>query len=31
LEEVEIFEPGYAIEYDMLDPTQLKATLELKQ
>ena len=30
LEEVEIFEPGYAIEYDMLDPTQLKATLELK-
>ena len=31
LEEVEIFEPGYAIEYDMLDPTQLKATLELKK
>ena len=30
LEEVEIFEPGYAIEYDMVDPTQLKATLELK-
>ena len=30
LEEVEIIEPGYAIEYDMVDPTQLKATLELK-
>ena len=30
LEKVEIIEPGYAIEYDMLDPTQLKATLELK-
>ena len=30
LEEVEILEPGYAIEYDMVDPTQLKATLELK-
>ena len=30
LEEVEIFEPGYAIEYDMLDPRQLKSTLELK-
>ena len=30
LEKVEIIEPGYAIEYDMIDPTQLKATLELK-
>ena len=30
LEKVEIIEPGYAIEYDMLDPTQLKGTLELK-
>ena len=30
LEKVEIIEPGYAIEYDMLDPTQLKVTLELK-
>ena len=31
LEEVEIIEPGYAIEYDMVDPIQLKATLELKE
>jgi len=31
LEQVEIIEPGYAIEYDMLDPTQLKTTLELKK
>ena len=30
LEEVEILQPGYAIEYDMVHPTQLKATLELK-
>ena len=30
LEEVEILQPGYAIEYDMFNPTQLKATLELK-
>ena len=30
LEEVEILQPGYAIEYDMVNPTQLKATLELK-
>ena len=31
LEQVEIIEPGYAIEYDMLDPTQLKSSLELKK
>ena len=30
LEEVEILQSGYAIEYDMVNPTQLKATLELK-
>ena len=30
LEEVEILQPGYAIEYDMVHPTQLNATLELK-
>lgn len=30
LEKVEIFRPGYAIEYDYYDPTQLKATLETK-
>tara|TARA_B100000945_G_scaffold55808_1_gene41077 strand:- start:317 stop:2203 length:1887 start_codon:yes stop_codon:yes gene_type:complete len=30
LEEAEILQPGYAIEYDMVFPTQLKATLELK-
>lgn len=30
LENVEIFRPGYAIEYDYYDPTQLKATLETK-
>ena len=30
LEEVEILQPGYAIEYDMVNPIQLKATLELK-
>ena len=30
LEQVEIIEPGYAIEYDMVDPTQLKSSLELK-
>jgi tRNA uridine 5-carboxymethylaminomethyl modification enzyme len=30
LEEVEIFRPGYAIEYDFFQPTQLKNTLETK-
>ncbi|MGC1390016.1 MAG: tRNA uridine-5-carboxymethylaminomethyl(34) synthesis enzyme MnmG [Bacteroidales bacterium] len=30
LEEVEIFRPGYAIEYDFFQPTQLKYTLETK-
>ena len=30
LERVEIMRPGYAIEYDCVDPTQLKATLEFK-
>ncbi len=28
LKNVEIFRPGYAIEYDFFDPTQLKPTLE---
>lgn len=31
LEEVEIMRPGYAIEYDYVDPTQLAPTLELKK
>lgn len=31
LENVQIFRPGYAIEYDFFDPTQLKHTLETKQ
>jgi tRNA uridine 5-carboxymethylaminomethyl modification enzyme len=31
LEEVEIFRPGYAIEYDFFQPTQLKNTLETKK
>mgnify|MGYP001443963130 CR=1 FL=1 len=31
LERVEILQPGYAIEYDMVQPTQLKATLETKK
>lgn len=31
LEHVEIMRPGYAIEYDCVDPTQLKATLEFKK
>jgi tRNA uridine 5-carboxymethylaminomethyl modification enzyme len=29
-ERVEMFRPGYAIEYDFFDPTQLKSTLETK-
>jgi tRNA uridine 5-carboxymethylaminomethyl modification enzyme len=31
LEEVEIFRPGYAIEYDFFQPTQLYHTLETKK
>ncbi|MFN8206811.1 MAG: tRNA uridine-5-carboxymethylaminomethyl(34) synthesis enzyme MnmG [Bacteroidales bacterium] len=31
LEQVKIFRPGYAIEYDYFDPTQLKHSLETKQ
>ncbi|MDO8427291.1 MAG: tRNA uridine-5-carboxymethylaminomethyl(34) synthesis enzyme MnmG [Deltaproteobacteria bacterium] len=30
LEEVEILRPGYAIEYDYIEPTQLKLSLETK-
>jgi len=30
LEEVKIFRPGYAIEYDFFPPTQLRKTLETK-
>lgn len=30
LENVKIMRPGYAIEYDCIDPLQLKATLEFK-
>lgn len=30
LENVKVFRPGYAIEYDYFDPTQLKHTLETK-
>jgi tRNA uridine 5-carboxymethylaminomethyl modification enzyme len=31
LENAKIFRPGYAIEYDYFDPTQLKHTLETKK
>ncbi len=31
LEHAEIFRPGYAIEYDFFQPTQLKSTLETKR
>ncbi len=31
LEEVKIFRPGYAIEYDYFPPTQIKHTLETKK
>lgn len=31
LEDVEIFQPGYAIEYDYVDPRSLKETLELRE
>lgn len=31
LESVEIFRPGYAIEYDFFQPTQIKPTLETKK
>jgi tRNA uridine 5-carboxymethylaminomethyl modification enzyme len=31
MENVEIFRPGYAIEYDFFQPTQLKHTLETKK
>lgn len=30
MENVQIMRPGYAIEYDCIDPTQLKPTLEFK-
>jgi tRNA uridine 5-carboxymethylaminomethyl modification enzyme len=30
LEKVDIYRPGYAIEYDFFQPTQLKATLETR-
>ncbi|MCW7480131.1 tRNA uridine-5-carboxymethylaminomethyl(34) synthesis enzyme MnmG [Leptospira kanakyensis] len=31
LEEVELMRPGYAIEYDFVDPTELNPTLETKK
>lgn len=31
MEKVEMFRPGYAIEYDFFQPTQLKSTLETKR
>jgi len=31
LEEVEIIRPGYAVEYDFIDPTELKSSLETKK
>ncbi len=31
LENVRVMRPAYAIEYDCIDPTQLKATLESKK
>ncbi|MFO7620743.1 MAG: tRNA uridine-5-carboxymethylaminomethyl(34) synthesis enzyme MnmG [Bacteroidales bacterium] len=31
LENIEVFRPGYAIEYDFFQPTQLKHTLETKR